>query len=97
MISVLSIPRRYTEVIDKFACPSWRWMTSRGRPSTMTWVSLVSRFHSSETVKPSLWRVSSSRNMSYLPVVSLFRASDPLPKTRFGHRLNALPPLAMID
>ena len=32
-ISVLSIPRRYTEVIARSACPSWRWMTSSGTPS----------------------------------------------------------------
>jgi hypothetical protein len=32
-ISVLSIPRRYTEVIARSAWPSWRWMTSSGTPS----------------------------------------------------------------
>jgi transposase InsO family protein len=31
-ISVLSIPRRYTEVIARSAWPSWRWMTSSGTP-----------------------------------------------------------------
>ena len=33
MISVLSIPRRYAEVIPRSACPSWRCMTSSGIPS----------------------------------------------------------------
>jgi hypothetical protein len=30
MISALSIPRRYAEVIPRSACPSWRWMTLTG-------------------------------------------------------------------
>jgi hypothetical protein len=33
MTSVLSIPRRYAEVIARSACPSWRWITSSGIPS----------------------------------------------------------------
>ena len=33
MISVLSIPRRYREVIARSACPSCRWITSSGMPS----------------------------------------------------------------
>ena len=33
MISVLSIPRRYADVIPRSACPSWRCMTSSGIPS----------------------------------------------------------------
>ena len=33
MISVLSIPRRYLEVIARSAqCPSWRWITIREIP-----------------------------------------------------------------
>jgi hypothetical protein len=31
MISVLSIPRRYVEVIPRSACPSWRCMTPKER------------------------------------------------------------------
>jgi hypothetical protein len=33
MISALSMPSRYTDVIPRFACPSWRWMTLSGTPS----------------------------------------------------------------
>lgn len=33
MISVLSIPRSYAEVIPRSACPSCRWMTSKGIPT----------------------------------------------------------------
>jgi hypothetical protein len=33
MISALSIPCRYTDVIPRLACPSWRWMTFSGTPS----------------------------------------------------------------
>ena len=33
MISALSIPWRYTDVIPRCACPSWRWMTTIGTPS----------------------------------------------------------------
>jgi hypothetical protein len=33
MISLLSIPRRYAEVIPRSASPSWRWIARSGTPS----------------------------------------------------------------
>jgi hypothetical protein len=33
MISPLSMPCRYTEVMPRLLCPSWRWMTMSGTPS----------------------------------------------------------------
>ena len=33
MISPLSMPWRYTDVMPRLLCPSWRWMTISGTPS----------------------------------------------------------------
>ena len=33
MISALAMPCRYTEVMPRLACPSWRWITTSGTPS----------------------------------------------------------------